>query len=84
MKTIEISDELYEYLKELRYRDCAEAYYTASLNLDREDLDACIKGVIESRDMWIAAAEGYLRQPKDYPWSQSYTETARKKDNDKS
>lgn len=79
MKTIEISDELYEYLKKLRHDDCAEAYYTANLELDLDDLDACIKDVIESRDIWASATEGYMLGFKRYPWTHSYTERANEK-----
>lgn len=68
MKTIEVSDELYEYLKEVRYNDGAEAWYTEQIKLDLDNLDDAIKRIIEDRDLWIAALDGKLTSNKTYPW----------------
>jgi len=76
MKTIEISDELYEYLKDLRHADGAEAWYTAQISLDLDDMDATIKDIIMSRDTWIALEDF---QP-EYPWDTQSSDTAVRKE----
>jgi len=77
MKTIEISEELYEYLKKARYNDCAEAWYTAQLKLDLDDLDEAIKFIIEDRDNWKAAClDDKLKASEIYPWSHTSTQKA--------
>ena len=68
MKTIEISDEFYEYLKELRYADGAEAWYTEQIELDLDDMDATIKDIIKNRDMYVAWIDDKLTSNKNYPW----------------
>ena len=78
MKTIEISDELYEYLKDLRHADGAEAWYTAQISLDLDDMDAMIKNIIKDRDMYVAWIDNKLTSTKVYPWdTQSSTPKAR-------
>jgi len=75
MKTLEISEELYEYLKHSRYNDCAEAWYTAQLKLDLNNLDETIKSIIEDRDNWKAAClDDKLRASETYPWSRTSTQ----------
>ena len=78
MKTIEISDELYEYLKDLRHADGEEAWYTAQISLDLDDMDATIKDVIRDRDMHVSWIDNKLTSNKIYPWdSHSSTPTAK-------
>ena len=79
---IEISDELYEYLKDLRHADGAEAWYTAQIKLDLDDMDATIKDIIVSRDMWMAVEDGKLTSNKTYPWNNQSSDTTAKVKND--
>ena len=81
MRTIEISNELYEYLKDLRHADGAEAWYTAQISLDLDDMDATIKSVIEDRDMYVAWTDNKLTSNKTYPWgNHSSCQTARREE----
>jgi len=75
MKIIEISDELYEYLKDLRHADGAEAWYTAQIKLDLDDMDAMIKNIIKDRDMYVAWIDNKLTSTKVYPWDTQSSDT---------
>ena len=69
MRKIEISDELYKYLMDERFGDCAEAWYTAQIKMNPNDLDDQIKRIIEERDVWQSATYRQYTFSKTYPWS---------------
>jgi len=60
MPTIEISDELMEYIKDGIHADGAEGYYTAGITIDLEDYDAFLKHLINSLAWERALADGKL------------------------
>ena len=52
MQTIEISEELMEYIKEGIHEDGAEAWYCGGISIDLTDYDAFLKHAFNNLQWW--------------------------------
>ena len=60
MRTIEISDEVLEYLSMITHSQGEAAWYENHIKLDLHDYDGAIKSIVNQMETWRALANDQL------------------------